>query len=62
MIYDQMALTQNPYGDGNASLRICESIKYYFGLTSKMPKFSIHKIIIIEHFVTIKELILQQFE
>lgn len=38
MIYDQMALTQNPYGDRNASLRICESIKYYFGLTSKMPK------------------------
>ena len=38
MIYDQMALTQNPYGDGNASLRICESIKYYFGLTSKIPK------------------------
>lgn len=38
MIYDQMALTQNPYGNGNASLRICESIKYYFGLTSKMPK------------------------
>lgn len=38
MIYDQMVLTQNPYGDGNASLRICESIKYYFGLTSKMPK------------------------
>lgn len=38
MIYDQMALTQNPYGDGNASLRICESIKYYFGLTSKMSK------------------------
>ncbi|MCI2934780.1 UDP-N-acetylglucosamine 2-epimerase (non-hydrolyzing) [Staphylococcus haemolyticus] len=38
MIYDQMALTQNPYGDGNASLRICVSIKYYFGLTSKMPK------------------------
>ena len=38
MIYDQMALTQNPYGDGNASLSICESIKYYFGLTSKMPK------------------------
>ncbi|MCH4336970.1 non-hydrolyzing UDP-N-acetylglucosamine 2-epimerase [Staphylococcus haemolyticus] len=38
MIYDQMALTQNPYGDGNASLRICESIKYYFGITSKMPK------------------------
>ncbi|MCH4476981.1 UDP-N-acetylglucosamine 2-epimerase (non-hydrolyzing) [Staphylococcus haemolyticus] len=38
MIYDQMALTQNPYGDGNASLRISESIKYYFGLTSKMPK------------------------
>lgn len=38
MIYDQMALTQKPYGDGNASLRICESIKYYFGLTSKMPK------------------------
>ena len=38
MIYDQMALTQNPYGDSNASLRICESIKYYFGLTSKMPK------------------------
>lgn len=36
--YKNMALTQNPYGDGMASLRICESIKYYFGLTIKKPK------------------------
>ncbi|SUM43354.1 UDP-GlcNAc 2-epimerase [Staphylococcus petrasii] len=36
--YKNMASTQNPYGDGMASLRICESIKYYFGLTIKKPK------------------------
>lgn len=36
--YKNMASTQNPYGDGMASLRICESIKYYFGLTIEKPK------------------------
>lgn len=36
--YKNMASIQNPYGDGLASLRICENIKYYFGLTTKKPK------------------------
>lgn len=38
IIYNQMSQTQNPYGDGKASIRICESIKSYFGLTSNSPK------------------------
>ncbi|WP_210126158.1 UDP-N-acetylglucosamine 2-epimerase (non-hydrolyzing) [Staphylococcus sp. GDY8P85P] len=38
IIYNQMSQTQNPYGDGKASIRICESIKYYFGLTSNSPE------------------------
>ncbi|WP_154838234.1 non-hydrolyzing UDP-N-acetylglucosamine 2-epimerase [Staphylococcus sp. Marseille-Q1834] len=36
--YKKMASIQNPYGDGMASLRICESIKYYFGLIIEKPK------------------------
>ena len=27
----------NPYGDGQASRRICEAIEYYFGLRSDKP-------------------------
>ncbi|MCE5091070.1 UDP-N-acetylglucosamine 2-epimerase (non-hydrolyzing) [Staphylococcus devriesei] len=37
-IYQTMAMTQNPYGDGEASTRICDSIKYYLGLSNKQPK------------------------
>ena len=28
--YDKMAKAANPYGDGQASRRICEAIRYYF--------------------------------
>lgn len=31
--YRKMSETANPYGDGHASQRICDNIKYYFGLT-----------------------------
>lgn len=37
-VYNHMAYAQNPYGDGKASERICESIKYYLGLTEEIPK------------------------
>ena len=37
-VYNNMAYAQNPYGDGKASERICESIKYYLGLTEEIPK------------------------
>src|SRR5699024_6826170 len=30
--YQAMAQTNNPYGDGQASKRICENIKYYYGI------------------------------
>ncbi|UXV35782.1 UDP-N-acetylglucosamine 2-epimerase (non-hydrolyzing) [Staphylococcus sp. IVB6181] len=36
-IYKQMSETANPYGDGKASQRICDNIKYYFSLTSEKP-------------------------
>ncbi|MGZ2417637.1 UDP-N-acetylglucosamine 2-epimerase (non-hydrolyzing) [Staphylococcus caledonicus] len=36
--YQTMAMTQNPYGDGEASIRICDSIKYYLGLSNKQLK------------------------
>ncbi|MBI5975523.1 non-hydrolyzing UDP-N-acetylglucosamine 2-epimerase [Staphylococcus canis] len=36
--YDEMSVAQNPYGDGHASERICENIKYYYGLISEKPK------------------------
>ncbi|GEN34450.1 UDP-N-acetyl glucosamine 2-epimerase [Aneurinibacillus danicus] len=35
--YDQMAKAVNPYGDGEASRRICEAILYYFGLRGEKP-------------------------
>ena len=37
-VYNNMAHAQNPYGDGKASERICESIKYYLGITKEIPK------------------------
>ena len=37
-VYNNMAYAQNPYGDGKASERICESIKYYLELTEEIPK------------------------
>ena len=36
--YDAMAKAANPYGDGNASKRIAEAIRYYFKQTSDRPK------------------------
>lgn len=35
--YQQMSETANPYGDGKASKRICDNIKYYFNLTNEKP-------------------------
>ncbi|MHD0397182.1 non-hydrolyzing UDP-N-acetylglucosamine 2-epimerase [Staphylococcus simulans] len=35
--YHQMSETANPYGDGKASLRICDNIKYYFNLIKEKP-------------------------
>lgn len=35
--YNKMAHSANPYGDGNASVRIAEAIKYGFGLKSARP-------------------------
>jgi len=36
--YDKMANAVNPYGDGKASLRIIQAIKYAFNLTDKRPE------------------------
>lgn len=36
-LYEIMSTAQNPYGDGNASYRICQNIKYFFGLIDKKP-------------------------
>ncbi|WP_323704230.1 non-hydrolyzing UDP-N-acetylglucosamine 2-epimerase [Mammaliicoccus sp. Dog046] len=36
-LYEKMSVAQNPYGDGLASKRICENIKYYFGITEEEP-------------------------
>ena len=35
--YRQMAQAANPYGDGEASRRICEALLYEFGLSEKKP-------------------------
>lgn len=35
--YSKMAQAANPYGDGDASRRICEAILYDFGLRSEKP-------------------------
>ena len=36
--YGRMAHSVNPYGDGHASERIVEAIRYWFGLTGKKPE------------------------
>ncbi|KIX91352.1 UDP-N-acetylglucosamine 2-epimerase [Staphylococcus microti] len=36
-LYEQMHRAKNPYGDGQASQRICEHIKYYFDLIEEKP-------------------------
>jgi len=36
--YQKMARAINPYGDGNASVRIAEALLYHFGLTDKRPE------------------------
>ncbi|MBC3050226.1 UDP-N-acetylglucosamine 2-epimerase (non-hydrolyzing) [Staphylococcus capitis] len=36
-LYKHMSESNNPYGDGNASNRIVNHIKYYFGLISDKP-------------------------
>lgn len=35
--YEKMAKSSNPYGDGLASKRICEAIRFYFKQTTKRP-------------------------
>ena len=35
--YKKMAQAANPYGDGEASRRICEALLYEFGLSSSKP-------------------------
>ncbi|OZI13424.1 UDP-N-acetylglucosamine 2-epimerase (non-hydrolyzing) [Bacillaceae bacterium SAS-127] len=36
--YEKMAKASNPYGDGEASRRICEAIRYYFKATDEKPE------------------------
>ena len=36
--YLKMSKASNPYGDGEASRRICENIEYYFGIRSDKPE------------------------
>ncbi|MCD2138123.1 non-hydrolyzing UDP-N-acetylglucosamine 2-epimerase [Salinicoccus halitifaciens] len=36
--YEEMARASNPYGDGEASRRICENIKHYYGFTEQKPE------------------------
>jgi UDP-N-acetylglucosamine 2-epimerase (non-hydrolysing) len=36
--YEKMAKASNPYGDGRASERICEAIRYYFKRTEDRPE------------------------
>ena len=36
--YEKMAKASNPYGDGQASERICEAIRFYFKQTTERPE------------------------
>lgn len=36
-LYKEMSQASNPYGDGEASRRICENIKYYYGISGEKP-------------------------
>jgi len=37
-IYERMAKSTNPYGDGKASMRIVDAILYYFNIKRRRPK------------------------
>lgn len=37
-LYNKIANSKNPFGDGNASKRIVKAIKYYFKLSEQCPK------------------------
>jgi UDP-N-acetylglucosamine 2-epimerase (non-hydrolysing) len=37
-LYEKMSQAANPYGDGNASIRIVQGILHYFGLISQRPE------------------------
>ncbi|MBM7648358.1 UDP-N-acetylglucosamine 2-epimerase (non-hydrolyzing) [Bacillus ectoiniformans] len=37
LAYKRMSQSSNPYGDGEASRRICEAIRYYFKQTDQKP-------------------------
>lgn len=45
--YQRMSQANNPYGDGQASQRICEAIEYYFDCaqTSRMNSYLTSQII-----------------
>ena len=36
--YEKMNKAVNPYGDGKASIRIVQAIKFYFGISEEPPK------------------------
>lgn len=37
-VYEKMSRASNPYGDGEASGRICENIKHYYGIMEQKPE------------------------
>lgn len=37
-MYREMSQAANPYGDGEASKRICENIKYFYGIINDKPE------------------------
>lgn len=37
-VYEEMSRASNPYGDGEASKRICENIKHYYGIIEQKPE------------------------
>lgn len=37
-MYKRMSQAANPYGDGEASQRICENIKYFYGVINNKPE------------------------
>ncbi|HIV82394.1 MAG TPA: UDP-N-acetylglucosamine 2-epimerase (non-hydrolyzing) [Candidatus Salinicoccus merdavium] len=37
-VYKRMSQAANPYGDGEASQRICENIKYFYGVINNKPE------------------------
>jgi hypothetical protein len=36
-VYERMANAVNPYGDGKATLRILDAIRYHFGMWDERP-------------------------